>query len=64
VFSFVESQFAAVFCLGIDLLMLVTVSAMANKERSLREARGADRVARSSADRQPLVSRAGEARQP
>jgi hypothetical protein len=33
VFSFVESQFAAVFGLGVDLLMLVTVSAMANQER-------------------------------
>jgi hypothetical protein len=35
VFSFVESQFAAVFGLGVDLLMLVTVSAMANQERRL-----------------------------
>jgi hypothetical protein len=37
VFSFVESQFAAVFGLGVDLLMLVTVSAMANQERRLRD---------------------------
>jgi hypothetical protein len=37
VFSFVESQFAAVFGLGVDLLMLVTVGAMANQERRLRD---------------------------
>jgi hypothetical protein len=37
VFSFVESQFAAVFGLGVDLLMLVTVSAMANQERRLQD---------------------------
>jgi hypothetical protein len=35
VFSFVESQFAAVFGLGVDLAMLVTVSAMANQERRM-----------------------------
>jgi hypothetical protein len=39
VFSFVESQFAAVFGLGVDLLMLVTVSAMANQERRLEDSR-------------------------
>ena len=37
VFSFVESQFAAVFGLAVDLLMLVTVSAMANQERRLQD---------------------------
>ena len=33
VFLFVESQFAAVFGLAVDMLMLVTVTAMANQER-------------------------------
>jgi hypothetical protein len=40
VFSFVESQFGAVFGLGIDILLLISVQAMAR-----REARRADRAA-------------------
>ena len=39
VFAFVESQFAAVFGLGIDLLLLITVRAMANAERSADQRR-------------------------
>jgi hypothetical protein len=39
VFAFVESQFAAVFGLGIDLLLLLTVRAMANAERFARQRR-------------------------
>lgn len=39
VFSFVESQFGAVFGLGIDILLLISVQAMAR-----REARRGDRV--------------------
>jgi hypothetical protein len=32
VFSFVESQFGAVFGLGIDILLLISVQAMARRE--------------------------------
>jgi len=32
VFSFVESQFGAVFGLGIDILLLISVQAMARQE--------------------------------
>ena len=39
VFAFVESRFAAVFGLGLDLLLLVTVRAMANVERSAGQRR-------------------------
>ena len=56
VFSFVESQFAAVFGLGVDLLLLVTVSAMANQERSLREARGGEDVASPSTLGEPPIA--------
>jgi hypothetical protein len=39
VFAFVESQFAAVFGLAVDLLLLITVRAMANYERSAGQRR-------------------------
>jgi hypothetical protein len=45
VFAFVESQFGAVFGLGIDLLMLVTVRYIAEQERRL-DATAVDRPAR------------------
>jgi hypothetical protein len=37
VFSFVESQFGAVFGLGIDILLLISVQAMARQERTPRQ---------------------------
>ena len=39
VFAFVESQFGAVFGLGVDLLLLVTVRYMSEQERHLERAR-------------------------
>jgi hypothetical protein len=41
VFAFVESQFGAVFGLGVDLLLLVTIRYMAAQERRLERARAA-----------------------
>ncbi len=44
VFAFVESQFGAVFGLGIDLLLLVTIRYMAEQERRLAPAQDAPAV--------------------
>ena len=44
VFAFVESQFGAVFGLGVDLLLLVTVRYMAAQERRLERVRAASRA--------------------
>jgi hypothetical protein len=51
VFSFVESQFSAIFTLGIDVLLLITIRFMIRKERELerREAGGDYAASRSPA---------------
>jgi hypothetical protein len=54
VFAFVESQFGAVFGLGIDLLMLVTVRYIAEQERRL-DATAVDRPGRQRVRTAPLT---------
>ncbi len=57
VFAFVESQFSAVFGLGVDLLLLVTLRAMMRGERQLEE--GEPLVAQSASQQVPEGSLVG-----
>jgi hypothetical protein len=47
VFSFVESQFSAIFTLGIDILLLITIRFMIRKERELERRKEAGGYAAS-----------------
>ncbi len=64
VFSFVESQFSAIFNLGVDILLLITIRFMIRKERELERKRSAEGYAASgSADASvaPATAAAGTA---
>jgi hypothetical protein len=56
VFSFVESQFGAVFGVGLDLLLLVTIRYAAQQEKRVERAPGTEATVAAERAPTPVVA--------